>query len=196
MVMDWTEDQIAQMRQGRTVYRDESQSTSLVWLRTGAETGGEYGLIYAEYAPGGRVFPHFHTLYVETFHVFDGLVEGRVAGREVHLETGDEAVVPKRAVHEFRISGDRVGRAVVELRPAHPGFEKWVVALQNMAADGLTHPDGRPKNLYHLALILVESDIHLPGAGRAMTPVFRLLAAAARRKGIDRQLEQRYYRRT
>jgi hypothetical protein len=63
-----------------------------------------------------------------------------------------------------------------------------------MATDGLTHPDGRPKNLYHGALILVESDIHLPGPGRLLDPALRMLAVRARRKGIDRQLEERYYR--
>ncbi|MEX5271798.1 hypothetical protein [Kocuria sabuli] len=84
-------------------------------------------------------------------------------------------------------------RFIVEVRPAHAGFEKWPVTLRNMAADGLAHPDGRPKNLYHAALILVESDINLPGPGRALMPVFRLLADRARRKGIDRQPEGKYY---
>ncbi|GAA1747201.1 cupin domain-containing protein [Kocuria aegyptia] len=194
MMMDWTEGQIMQMRAGRPVYRNPDLGTSLSWLRTGEETDGEYGLMYVEYSAGAGVFPHYHTSYVETFHVFEGLVEGKVAGRPVRLEAGDETVAPKRAVHEFRISGDRMGRAIVELRPAHPGFEKWVVTLQNMTAAGLTTPDGRPKNLYHLALVLLESDIHLPGPGRVLMPAFRGLAALARRKGIDRHLEERYYR--
>jgi hypothetical protein len=51
---------------------------------------------------------------------------------------------------------------VLEIRPAHPGSEKWLVTLQNMATDGLIHPDGRPKNLCHGALILMESDIPIP----------------------------------
>lgn len=63
-----------------------------------------------------------------------------------------------------------------------------------MATDGLTHPDGRPKKRSHGALILVESDIHPAGRARLMAPLLRVLAARARRKGIDRQLEDRYYR--
>lgn len=193
-MMDWTEDQITQMRTGRSTYRDQAQGTALTWVRTGAESGGEYSLLYAEYAPGIRVFPHYHTLYTETLHLFEGTLDGRIAGRQVQLIEGQEAVVPPRAVHGWRTIGDRTLRFVLEVRPAHPGFEKWLVTLQNMATDGLTYPDGRPKNLYHGALILVESDIHLPGPGRLLAPVLQGLAARARAKGIDRWLEERYFR--
>ena len=193
--MDWSAEQISQMRNGRATYRDQVQGTALTWVRTGAETAGEYGLLYAEYAPGIRVFPHYHTLYTETLHLFEGTLEGRIAGRPVRLQDGDEAVVPPRAVHGWRSTGDRRLRFVLEVRPAHAGFEKWLVTLHNMANDGLTHPDGRPRKLSHAALILVESDINLPGPGRALMPVFRVLAALARRRGVDRRLQQRYYRR-
>ena len=81
---------------------------------------------------------------------------------------------------------------VVEFRPAYPSFEKWLAVLQNMSAAGMTHPDGGPKNISHVALIIVDSDIHLVGRDRVMMPVFHLLARRARRKGIDRQLEERY----
>jgi quercetin dioxygenase-like cupin family protein len=194
MTMDWSAEQISQMCNGRATYRDQTQGTALTWVRTAAETAGEYGLLYAEYAPGIRVFPHYHTLYTETLHLFEGTLDGRIAGRQVQLIEGQEAVVPPRAVHGWRTTGDRTLRFVLEVRPAHPGFEKWLATLQNMATDGLTHPDGRPKNLYHGALILVESDIHLPGPGRLFDPALQMLAVRARRKGIDRQLEERYYR--
>ncbi|MEX5295240.1 cupin domain-containing protein [Kocuria sp. CPCC 205268] len=193
--MDWTEEQVTEMRSDRAVYRDRVQGTALTWVRTGDETGGEYSLMYAEYDPGITVFPHYHTRYTETLRMFEGTLEGRIAGRPVRLQDGDEAVVPPRAVHGWRSTGDRRLRFVLEVRPAHTGFEKWLVTLQNMANDGLTHPDGRPRKLSHAALILVESDINLPGPGRALMPAFRVLAALARRRGVARRLEQRYYRR-
>jgi quercetin dioxygenase-like cupin family protein len=193
MTMDWTAEQITGMCTGRTTYRDQAQGTALTWVRTGEETAGEYSLLYAEYAPGIKVFSHYHTLYTETLHLFQGTLDGKIAGRQVQLREGEEAVVPPRAVHGWQVAGDRTLRFVLEVRPAHAGFEKWLVTLQNMATDGLTHPDGRPKNLYHGALILVESDIHLPGPGRLLAPVLQGLAARARRKGIDRWLEERYF---
>lgn len=192
--MQWTTEQITEMRAGRPTYRDTGQGTALTWVRTGQETGGEYSLLYAEYEPGIKVFPHYHTLYSETLHMFEGTLTGRIGDRDVRIESGEEALVPPNTVHEWLSAGDRTLRFVLEVRPAHPGFEKWLVALQNMANDGLTHPDGRPKKLSHGALILVESDIHPAGRARLMAPLLRALAARARRKGIDRQLEERYYR--
>lgn len=43
--MDWTEEQITELRADRPVYRDEGQGTALSWVRTGEDTGGEYGLV-------------------------------------------------------------------------------------------------------------------------------------------------------
>lgn len=191
--MNWTMEQITEMSAGRPTYRDTAQGTALTWVRTGQETGGEYSLLYAEYEPGIKVFPHYHTLYSETLHMFEGILTGRIGDRDVRVESGEEAVVPPNTVHQWLSAGDRTLRFVLEVRPAHPGFEKWLVTLQNMASDGLTHPDGRPKKLSHGALILVESDIHPAGGARLMSPLLRVLAARARRKGIDRQLEERYY---
>ncbi|MFI7743182.1 cupin domain-containing protein [Kocuria rhizosphaericola] len=186
-------EQITEISAGRPTYRDTAQGTALTWVRTGQETGGEYSLLYAEYEPGIKVFPHYHTLYSETLHMFEGILTGRIGDRYVRVESGEEAVVPPNTVHQWLSAGDRTLRFVLEVRPAHPGFEKWLVTLQNMASDGLTHPDGRPKKLSHGALILVESDIHPAGGARLMAPLLRVLAARARRKGIDRQLEERYY---
>lgn len=193
-VTDWNEEQIADLRADRPVSRDEGQGTALSWVCTGEDTGGEDSLVYGECTPGVRVFPHYQTLYQETLHVFDGVIEGKIAGRDMHVQAGGEDVVPRRAVHGLRSVGDRTVRLLVEVRPAHPGFEKWLVTLQNMAADGLTHPDGRPRNLHHATLILVESDINLParpGPGRALTPVFRLMVRRAWRRDIDRMLEEK-----
>ena len=108
--MDWTEKQVAEVRADRTTDRDQAQGTALTWVRTGEETGGEYSLLYAEYAPGITVFPHYHTLYTETLHMFEGTLEGRIAGQPVLLHDGEEAVVPPRAVHGWRSSGDRTRR--------------------------------------------------------------------------------------
>jgi quercetin dioxygenase-like cupin family protein len=194
MAMEWTTDQITEMRTGRPTYRDKVQGTALTWVRTGEETNGEYSLLYAEYEPGIKVFPHYHTLYSETVHMLEGVLTGRIGGQEVRVEAGEDALVPPRAVHQWLSAGDRTLRFVMEVRPAHRGFEKWLVALQNMATDGQTHPDGRPKKLSWGALVLVESDIHPAGRARLMAPLFQLMAARARRKGLDRQLEERYYR--
>lgn len=80
------------------------------------------------------------------------------------------------------------------VRPAHALFEKWLVVAAGLVADRPTMTDGRTKNLWHGALILVGSGLHLVGPARLMMRLLRLLAHRARRKGIDRQLEERYCR--
>ena len=139
------------------------------------------------------MFPHFHTRYQETFQVLEGALDVRIAGEHRQMLPGEEATVPLRAVHQRKVTGDHRARFLVEVRPSYPPFEKWLAVLQNMATDGLTHPDGRPKKFSHGALIIVDSDIHLAGPHRLMMPVLHLLAARAHRKGIDRRLEERYW---
>jgi hypothetical protein len=80
------------------------------------------------------------------------------------------------------------------LRPGSAGFEKALKAGYGLAADGLTRADGTPKNLYYLAVLLDWSDIRLPGIFTVSEPLFRFLTKRARRKGVDRELEARYYR--
>jgi quercetin dioxygenase-like cupin family protein len=191
--MMWTTEQITQMREGRPVYRDSVQNNEIAWIRTGEDTGGEYSLLYSDSSPGAGVFPHFHTRYEETFQLLEGSLDLEVTGVNRQLRPGEEVTVPLKAVHKWQNTSDRRVRFLVEVRPADPSFEKWLAVLQNLSSDGMTLPDGRPKNLYHGALIIVESDIHLVGRDRLMMPVFRLLARRARRKGIDRQLEERYW---
>lgn len=65
--------------------------------------------------------------------------------------------------------------------------------LHGMAADGLTKPDLQPKNLMHAALFLEASDTHLAGWARVLNPLFRVLAWAARKAGVDQRLEARYF---
>ncbi|MCJ8504827.1 cupin domain-containing protein [Kocuria flava] len=192
--MNWTAEQIAAMQATHPVHRDSTQDNALAWLRTGEETGGEYSLLHSDSSPGFGVFPHFHTRYTETFRVLDGALDVRISGTARRLASGDEATVPLRAVHEWHVTEDGRAQFLVEVRPAFPPFEKWLAVLQAMANDGLTHPDGRPRQLSHAALILVDSDIHLTGPARAAMPLLHLVAARARRRGVDRQLEQRYWR--
>ncbi|GAA4473302.1 hypothetical protein GCM10023190_05140 [Enteractinococcus fodinae] len=190
--MEWTLDQVTEMRTGRATYGHRQTTGALTWLRTGQETNGEYGLIYVETNLDYLVFAHYHTQYTETFKVFDGAGEGRIGDQRVDIELGKEYVIPPRVVHGWGPLTQPV-TGIVELRPAHAGFEKWIMMLHNMAADGLTKPDLRPKNPLHAALFIVESDTHLAGAARVLNPVFEGLAWVARKTGIKRRLEDKYF---
>ena len=191
--MEWTAEQLEAMRPGRPTYGKKEESGALTWLRTSEETGGEYSLVYAEIGPGYTVFPHYHTKYTETFKFLEGSGPGRLGKKIIHVKAGDEIVVPPRTVHGWGPITVDHGVAVVELRPAHPGFEKWLVMLHAMAAAGLTSADQRPHSIVHTALFLTASDTNLTGPMGVLNPVFKAVAWFARKAGVDRKLEEKYY---
>lgn len=84
---------------------------------------------------------------------------------------------------EIRPSADTPTRFLVELRPGPAGFEKALKVGYGLAADGLTAPDGAPKNPYHLAVLLGWSEIRMPGVFTLAGPLFRLLARRATPQG-------------
>ncbi|HEY4557767.1 MAG TPA: cupin domain-containing protein, partial [Enteractinococcus sp.] len=143
--------------------------------------------------PGYSVFPHYHTTYTEILKVLDGAGLGHVGGQKLHLKPGEEIVVAPRVVHGWEPITSGHFKGLLELRPAHKGFEKWIVMLHNMAADGLTKPDLQPNSMVHGALFLVASGTHLAGPARVLNPVFKLVAWWARKAGVDRRLEKKYY---
>jgi hypothetical protein len=49
-----------------------------------------------------------------------------------------------------------------------------------------------PRNPLHAALLLSWGESRLPGAYRVFEQLLRLLAALARRLGVERELERRY----
>jgi len=190
--MEWTAEQVDEMRVGRPSYGDRDQGAALTWLRSAKETSGEYSLLYVEFGPSYTVFPHYHTHYMETFKILEGIAEGRVGNRRISAGAGEEIVVPPGTVHGWGPI-TQPGRGIVELRPAHEGVEKWLVMLHNMHDAGLTKPDLQPYSFVHGALFAVASDTHLVGPTRVLNPIFKAVAWIARRAGVDKQLEQKYF---
>ncbi len=184
---------------GKTVgagrrYYHPLQRDYATFLETSEETGGDRTIIEIEVAPGGGNASHYHKTYEEHFEVIEGSLEVLV-GRETRiLRPGEKAVAGKNVLHRFRNPTDTPTRFLVALRPGHAGFEKAIKAGYGLAADGLTGPNGAPKNPYHLAVLLGWSEIRMPGVFTLAEPLFRLLARRAHRKGIDLDLEARYCR--
>ena len=170
------------------------QKDYATFLKTSEETGGEFTRIEVELAPDGGTSPHYHTTYAEHFEVLQGVLEVRVGNETRTLGPGESAVAPKNTLHSFRNVGDEPTIVLVELRPGSVGFERSLRATYGLARDGRTTSKGIPKNPYQLAVILEWSEMRLPGAFSLMAPVFRVLAGRARRKGIDRELEDAYCR--
>jgi len=170
------------------------QKDYATFLETSEETGGERTLIEIEVAPGGGTPPHYHLTYDEHFEVLEGSLEVLVGEQTRVLRAGEKAVVPKNTLHRFHNATAETVTFLCEMRPGQPGFEKSLKVVYGLARDGLVRADGIPKNLYHLALTLEWSEIRVPGIFTVIEPLMRLLAKRARRKGIDKELEERYCR--
>jgi mannose-6-phosphate isomerase-like protein (cupin superfamily) len=183
----------ASTRERRRYYNPVEKDWA-TFLKTSEETGGEYTLIEVEVAPGGGTKPHYHKSLDEHFEVLEGALEVLVDRDARTLQPGRRAVAERNTLHRFRNPTDKPTTFLVELRPGHAGFEKSIRIAYGLAADGRVFADGTPRNPYHLALLLEWSEIRLPGVVGTLEPLFRLLARRARRKGIDKELEETYCR--
>lgn len=192
--MEWTLEQAEEMRIGRRTYGDKHKGGALTWLRTGQETGGEYSLLYGELGPGYWIFPHYHTVYTETFKVCGGYLPGLYGDRRINVEPGEEVVISPGTVHGWGPLSEGEVKAIVEIRPAHEGFEKWLMIAHNMAVDGQHKPKLQMNSFVYTALILVETDTRLGGSARIFNPIVKTVAWFARKAGVDRKLEEKYYR--
>jgi quercetin dioxygenase-like cupin family protein len=178
----------------RRRYYHPGQKDYATFLKTSEETGGGYTLIEVEVAPGGGNPPHYHKTYDEHFKVLEGELEVLVGKDKRALYPGQKAVAKRNTRHCFRNPSDKPATFLVELRPGSAGFERALKAAYGLARDGRTLSDGTPKNPYHLAVLLEWSEIRMSGPIALAEPLFRLLATRARRKGIDRELEEKYCR--
>ena len=168
------------------------QNDAVTFLETSEESGGERTLAELDVAPGGKVTPHYHLSYTESFRVLEGQLSVRIGDTHLTLNPGEQMTVPAGALHAWSNAGTGRTLARVELRPGQAGFETALHVAYGLAADGRTRKSGMPRNPMHTALLFAWGDARMPGAYALLEPGFRLLARIARRIGIDRELQQRY----
>ena len=168
------------------------QGDAVTFLKTSEETGGERSVGELEVVPGGKVTPHYHLSYTETFTVRSGQLTVHVNGVRHDLGPGDALTAEPGQLHHWANDGDDTAVAVVELRPGQPGFERALRVAYGLAADGAVLKNGMPKNPLHAALILEWGDGRLPGAYAPLERGLRALARFARRLGVERRLIARY----
>ena len=173
-------------------YVNPHQRDVLVLLESSAESRGERTLAELEVLPGGRVTPHRHRSYTEHFHVLEGRLQLHIDDERLEVTAGEEVTVPAGALHAWANEGGERALALIELRPGQTGFETALRVAYGLAGDGRVLANGMPRNPLHAALLLRWGDGELPGLYAALDPIFRLLAAIARRAGVERRLLLRY----
>lgn len=108
------------------------------------------------------------------------------------MQPTQSATASAHTLHRFFNPTDQRTRFLVDIRPGNTGFEQALQIGYGLAADGKTNKQSLPTNLYHLAVIFMLSESMVPGVFALLTPVFRYLAARARRKGIEQALIRTY----
>lgn len=135
----------------------------MTFLRTAAETRGEYVLIELRAAAGAAVAAaHVHPAQTETFEVVSGRLGAKLGRRTVELGPGEVLVVPPKAAHTWWNAGDDDLVFRCEVRPALR-FERLIETMFSLAADGRTNAKGMPGPL-RLAVIAAHhiDDVQLP----------------------------------
>ena len=83
---------------------------TVTFLKTSAETGGEYSEVVIEIHPGGGNEPHYHTSFTESFTALKGQLGVLAGSKRRLLSPGESATVPPRMVHCFFNPSSRVAK--------------------------------------------------------------------------------------
>ncbi len=162
----------------------------ITFLKTTAETHGEYVRFQVELAPGGKVLMHHHTTFTERFDVVDGELHVDLNGKHLVLGAGQTALIPLHAVHRFYNPSRQPVTFITEVRPARQ-FEKNLKISYGLARDGKTTASGIAKNPLHLAVVFQYAETYIPGIPAWMQKApFALLAIIARLVGVDKALAE------
>lgn len=168
------------------------QKDYVTFLETSRESGGKrtHGLL--EVAPGGQVNPHYHSTFSEIFIVRSGTLGLQLGSRKLVLKAGEKATVPIITLHAWSNTSYETLICDVILEPGNEGFEKALQAGYGLATEGRMQPNGMPKNIWHLALLIELSETKLAGGISLLNGLFGLMARIARWLGKDKDLEKYY----
>jgi len=170
------------------------QKDTVTFLKTSADSNGECTLVEVELADGGGVGLHYHKTYSESFTCLEGEVQVQLRKTIHKLQAGQSATAKPNVNHLFRNRSGSPCKFRVELKPASRGFEQSLQIGYGLASDGLCKPNGFPKDKLALAWLFDISESNLPGWMSLFEFILRRQAKAARRKGIDKQLIEKYVR--
>jgi quercetin dioxygenase-like cupin family protein len=158
----------------------------ITFIRTSADTDGEYLEIELELAPDGKVpGMHVHPEIEERFEVLEGRLRFRRGLRTIEAGPGETVTVPAGKAHKFVNAGDETALVRVTVTPALE-MERLFETTAALAQEGRVMGSGLPKPL-DLALFLREFKREVrgpfsPGAlQRAMlAPLAKLAEARGR----------------
>ena len=133
------------------------------FLKTSADTKGEYVLVELRARPGAVVAArHVHPYQAERFEILAGRFAAEVDGKKIEAAPGDVVTIEPGQSHVWWNAGDDELVFRTEVRPALR-FEQLIETMFALAAAGKTNRKGMPNPL-RLAVIANEhfDDVRLP----------------------------------
>ncbi|AKG24365.1 cupin [Calothrix sp. 336/3] len=132
----------------------------MTFLHNAQESQGNYAKIRFDLPSGAKGSPlHYHTAMHETFTVLTGCLDMEIGekGNWRKLQSGESIQVPPGMHHSFCNNSQDWVTFTTENRPP-TGFEKFIRGLYGLAIDNKVNPEGMPKNLLQLAILLKLAD--------------------------------------
>lgn len=162
------------------------------FIKTSRETNGEYSHLEVTLAPGGKNPLHTHHSYSETFTCLEGNLSLTVENNEITLLPGESFNIPKGTAHRFLNKTNEAVKFQIVFTPGNTGAENMLRIIYGIACDGKANKDGVPRSISAIALIGEIGDSRLTGIFSLLSPILKLLAARARKNGLEQEFLTRY----
>lgn len=180
------------MNTARTIY-NPVQKDRVTFIETVSETRGKHTLVEVELAARGGVGLHYHKTYSETFQCLEGELKVQLDKEIVTLTSNDlPATASPGVLHRFFNTSTASCRFRVTISPGCKGFEESLQIAYGLARDGKTNNKGLPKQLSHVALLLLLSESKLTGWRAVLEKGLLWVGKRAERKGLTQKLRDEY----
>ena len=176
----------------KRTFANPAINDAATFLKTSAETNGEYTLMEIDLGKSDGPPLHYHNAFSEKFQVLDGILYLQVGKDKKILNVGESVTVPAGTPHRFYNETNDPVKFHITLKPGHTGMENFIKIFYGLASDGLTDKKGKPKNFSHLAVALTISDSNAPGWMSLLSPIIRSVAKRAKKNGTEKWLLDRY----
>lgn len=177
----------------KRVFENPLIKDKVTLLESSQETNGAYTLLEVALEVGGGNSLHYHTSFNEEFTAIEGTLSIGLKERQLHLKPGQTTVAEINQLHRFYNASSSPIRFQVKLTPGSTEFEKCIAIGYGLAGDGLTNKNGIPKKMDHLALLLDLGNTRLTGFIAFIMPYLLRRAKRARKKGVLKILENKYW---
>ena len=162
-------------------------------VESAEETGGarivaDFSVEPGGFVPGGE---HIHDHCAEHLEVQSGRIAFLLDGEERTVGPGEKVSVAPGTWHRWWNAGDEEVRIRARVEPAIR-FQEAILVFWGLCADGHTNADGRPSPLLGaLVATRYRDEIRYRQPPDPVQRIaFPLLAALARRRGLDRVLDR------